>query len=298
MKNPIVPGALTVLSLIVGCNSNPGIPQTSNQSSITDSQIERKKVTLIYEKGADTPYTGTVTNYYRSGEKRESIYFENGLPVGSMTRWYRSGQIQSEAELNVDQTGHVTAWYENGQMQGDSDLYRGRPTGLTTEWYESGQMKSESNHQVDGRPGDGVSIAWHENGQMSRRVTFVDGRQQKEERWDENGNGGESHAGVEEALNMSGGAKAAVSEYYMDRGELPADNANAGLDEASNISGRYVKSIAVDSGIITVTIGDSDNPEADRHTLVLTPDLDNPGYVFWRCASPDIEPATLPPACR
>ena len=42
-------------------------------------------------------------------------------------------------------------------------------------------------------------------------------------------------AQVSEGLNLSGGAKAAVTEYYQDQGTFPITNTIAGLDIAANI---------------------------------------------------------------
>jgi len=59
-------------------------------------------------------------------------------------------------------------------------------------------------------------------------------------------------AQVSEGLNLSGGAKAAVTEFFQDRGILPADNATAGLAAAAAIQGKYVGSVTVAAGVITV----------------------------------------------
>ncbi len=50
-------------------------------------------------------------------------------------------------------------------------------------------------------------------------------------------------AQVSEGLNLSGGAKAAVSEFSMDTGRFPSDNATAGIAvNATDINGKYVTS--------------------------------------------------------
>lgn len=47
-------------------------------------------------------------------------------------------------------------------------------------------------------------------------------------------------AQVSEGLSLSAAAKAAVAEYYLDVGEVPADNATAGLEQHDRIIGKYV----------------------------------------------------------
>src|SRR5210317_1747821 len=59
-------------------------------------------------------------------------------------------------------------------------------------------------------------------------------------------------AQVSEGLNLSSGAKAAVTEYYMDRGSYPTDNVLAGLSTAASIDGKYVVSVTNALGLITV----------------------------------------------
>jgi type IV pilus assembly protein PilA len=107
-------------------------------------------------------------------------------------------------------------------------------------------------------------------------------------------------AQVSEGLNLSGGAKAAVTEYFQDRGSMPANNAEAGLAAAVDIQGKYVSSVSVQaSGTIQVTYGVDAHQVITGQTLLLTPDTTNPGSVGWDCASGGvIENKHLPAACR
>jgi type IV pilus assembly protein PilA len=102
---------------------------------------------------------------------------------------------------------------------------------------------------------------------------------------------------VSEGLNLTAGGKAAVTEYYQDRGSMPTNNAMAGLEDASEIRGTYVVSVEVDSGVITATFGKDAHPEINGRTLQMTPDASQ-GYVSWACSSRDIKPEYLPTACR
>ena len=58
---------------------------------------------------------------------------------------------------------------------------------------------------------------------------------------------------VSEGLTMASAAKAAVSEFYANRGAWPSSNSAAGMGAASTIQGKYVRSIEVVGGGITVT---------------------------------------------
>jgi len=104
-------------------------------------------------------------------------------------------------------------------------------------------------------------------------------------------------AQVSEGLNLSGGAKAAVTEYYQDTGELPDNNMVAGLAPADDISGMYVSNVVVDSGAIVVTYGGQSHNVIAGKSLVLSPET-NAGNVTWVCYSDSIPGKHLPAACR
>ena len=108
-------------------------------------------------------------------------------------------------------------------------------------------------------------------------------------------------AQVSEGLNLSGGAKVAVTEHFQDRGVLPADNAVAGLGVANTIVGNYVTGVNIAAGVITVTYGNQANAAIGGATLVLTPNTLAAGSVQWDCAGGNIllgNPKWLPAACR
>ena len=113
-------------------------------------------------------------------------------------------------------------------------------------------------------------------------------------------------AQVSEGLNLAGGAKAAVTEYYQDSGDLAANNNEAGLEKAGEIAGKYVTQVGVGAdgsgvnGEIQITYGNDVNNLIDTKTLLLTPDTTNAGSVEWVCSSAagEIENKHLPAACR
>jgi type IV pilus assembly protein PilA len=89
---------------------------------------------------------------------------------------------------------------------------------------------------------------------------------------------------VSEGLTMASAAKAGVSEFYANRGTWPSSNSAAGMGAASTIQGKYVRSIEVAGGGITVTFGNEAN--ADKlasETVGLTPGASVNGDVIWRC---------------
>ena len=105
-------------------------------------------------------------------------------------------------------------------------------------------------------------------------------------------------AQISEGLNVAGGAKAAVTEFYQDRGAFPTDNNEAGLEAAANIRGKYVASVGAAGAVITITYGNAANLVINGQTVTLTA-VDNLGSVGWACASGGaIQDKHLPASCR
>jgi type IV pilus assembly protein PilA len=92
-------------------------------------------------------------------------------------------------------------------------------------------------------------------------------------------------AQVSEGLTMASAAKASVSEFYANRGAWPDDNSAAGLGNASDINGKYVSSIEVGAGGITVAFGPGANDKIDGESIGLTPAASANGDVVWTCGN-------------
>jgi len=88
---------------------------------------------------------------------------------------------------------------------------------------------------------------------------------------------------VSEGLAMASAAKASVAEFYANRGTWPVDNSAAGLGNASTIEGKYVNSITVANGGITVAYGNDVNDKIISETIGLTPTASVNGDVAWVC---------------
>ena len=105
-------------------------------------------------------------------------------------------------------------------------------------------------------------------------------------------------AQVAEGLNLSGGAKAAVTGRFMDTGELAASNETAGIAPANRISGSYVSSVAIVEGDIFITYGNQAHTVISGKTIVLMPEQESASMLSWTCSSPSIAPKHLPASCR
>ncbi|ENS8219241.1 pilin [Neisseria gonorrhoeae] len=78
----------------------------------------------------------------------------------------------------------------------------------------------------------------------------------------------------------------AVTEYYPNNGEWPANNGAAGVASASDIKGKYVQSVTVAKGVVTAQMASSNvNKEIKGKKLSLWARREN-GSVKWFCGQP------------
>ncbi|EMT8758982.1 pilin, partial [Neisseria gonorrhoeae] len=92
--------------------------------------------------------------------------------------------------------------------------------------------------------------------------------------------------GNDEAILLAEGQKSAVTEYYLNNGEWPEDNDKAGVASASDIKGKYVKSVTVTNGVVTAQMNPSGvNKEIQGKKLSLWAKREN-GSVKWFCGQP------------
>ncbi|HEZ5047221.1 TPA: pilin [Neisseria meningitidis] len=96
-----------------------------------------------------------------------------------------------------------------------------------------------------------------------------------------------ARAQVSEAILLAEGQKSAVTEYYLNHGEWPGDNSDAGVaSSASDIKGKYVQSVTVANGVVTAQMASSGvNKEIQGRKLSLWAKRQN-GSVKWFCGQP------------
>ncbi|HFA2946781.1 TPA: pilin, partial [Neisseria gonorrhoeae] len=95
-----------------------------------------------------------------------------------------------------------------------------------------------------------------------------------------------ARAQVSEAILLAEGQKSAVTEYYLNHGEWPKDNGDAGVASASEIKGKYVKSVTVENGVVTAEMASTGvNKEIQGKRLSLWAKREN-GSVKWFCGQP------------
>ncbi|EOD9178923.1 pilin [Neisseria gonorrhoeae] len=92
--------------------------------------------------------------------------------------------------------------------------------------------------------------------------------------------------GNDEAILLAEGQKSAVTEYYLNHGTWPKDNASAGVAASSTIKGKYVQSVTVTNGVVTAKMLSSGvNKEIQGKRLSLWAKR-QAGSVKWFCGQP------------
>ncbi|HFB7735957.1 TPA: pilin, partial [Neisseria gonorrhoeae] len=95
-----------------------------------------------------------------------------------------------------------------------------------------------------------------------------------------------ARAQVSEAILLAEGQKSAVTEYYLNNGEWPENNASAGVANPADIKGKYVKQVEVKKGVVTAQMNPSgvNNEIKDKRLSLWARRQD--GSVKWFCGQP------------
>jgi len=124
-----------------------------------------------------------------------------------------------------------------------------------------------------------------------------------------------ARAQVSEALSLASGGKVALAEYFNTNGTFPANNSDAGIAAAGDISGKYVDTVTVSAtaaviagdgsidtpatGILTAVFGSGAHTNLQTGSMLLT-GTGNAGSISWVCSDggggKDIS-AYLPSSC-
>ncbi|EMT9414259.1 pilin, partial [Neisseria gonorrhoeae] len=92
--------------------------------------------------------------------------------------------------------------------------------------------------------------------------------------------------GNDEAILLAEGQKSAVTEYYLNHGIWPENNASAGVASSDKIKGKYVKEVKVEKGVVTAQMASTGvNKEIQGKKLSLWAKRQD-GSVKWFCGQP------------
>jgi len=92
-------------------------------------------------------------------------------------------------------------------------------------------------------------------------------------------------AQVTEGISMASQAKVPIVDAFLQRGRPPVDRTAAGMTaNPTDTRGKYVQSVAVTNGTLTVTFGFDAHQLISGLTVVLVPYETAESSVAWRCA--------------
>ena len=93
-------------------------------------------------------------------------------------------------------------------------------------------------------------------------------------------------AQVSEGIYLAASGKATIAEAFVNNGEAPVNRLDAGMTaNASDTSGKYIESVAVDNGVLVLTFGNDANELIRDLTLTITPYETADLSVVWRCGA-------------
>ena len=106
---------------------------------------------------------------------------------------------------------------------------------------------------------------------------------------------------IADGLHMARRAQVAIAEYYSANGTAPANNAAARLPDAADLRSRYVASLAIADGAITIVYDTGQVPElANANVLELgfSPPIAGVG-LYWSCGggASSVPRRYLPDSC-
>ena len=107
-----------------------------------------------------------------------------------------------------------------------------------------------------------------------------------------------TRAQMSEGINLAGGPRAAVLEYFEEHGELPANNEEADISPPSEISSHYVSQVSIKDGAVVILYGNTVNARLFGIEVVLVPDVSKFPDVSWQCNARDIPDKLLISMCR
>jgi type IV pilus assembly protein PilA len=91
-------------------------------------------------------------------------------------------------------------------------------------------------------------------------------------------------AQVSEGMSLASAAKTAVAESFLNTGLPPNNREDAGMSTLdTDTQGKYVQSIGIANGGITVTYGNEANAAIQSDTLGMTPYESGDLSVVWQC---------------
>jgi type IV pilus assembly protein PilA len=105
---------------------------------------------------------------------------------------------------------------------------------------------------------------------------------------------------VSEGASLADGVRTAISEYYQNNGNFPANNSSAGLATSTSIAGSYVNKVTVTNGFVRAFFSSTSPQKANTaisgKNLQFSP-ITHAGSISWNCRSDNIKQKWCASSC-
>ena len=99
-------------------------------------------------------------------------------------------------------------------------------------------------------------------------------------------------AHVIEGLNLAGGAKTAIWDYWSANGEFPSTNASAGIVTA--VTGNSVDNLEISLNTIKITY----NEKVENNQTIILKAINSSGSLIWDCKTGTLSEKYRPVNCH
>ena len=126
-----------------------------------------------FEVTSGAPPDGVYSEFYDSGEVRQTFSFKNGLLNGECRVYFLSGRPEKEGFFRDGKAeGKSRLYYPDGSLKGVSEFKNGIRNGETLLYYKSGSLKAKLFFK-NGKPA-GEQIMYYENGKPESLTVYDD----------------------------------------------------------------------------------------------------------------------------
>ena len=123
----------TILCLLI-------LSSYSHSEGISPDQLV-KKDSIYYEVNSNTPFTGSVMEYYENGQLKFRENYKNGIVDGPHEWFHKNGQLDERGNYkNGKEDGVWEKYYENGELEERDNWKEGEQDGLWEYFNENGQL--------------------------------------------------------------------------------------------------------------------------------------------------------------
>lgn len=136
----------------------------------------------LYEKGAATPFTGTMVEHYPDGAIKSRSQIAGGQLQGLSEGWHTNGLLQVTETFQAGVShGMRTKWHENGRKLSETPIVHGQIHGTFRRWDDQGLLSEEVEMNY-GQP-DGLSLKFYPSGFIEAEAIMRAGKVQEQCFW-------------------------------------------------------------------------------------------------------------------